>query len=140
MNATGPLEFLVVTFPGTRLPERVAAALRRIEVDSDVRIVDALVVVRPHGGGVHSAEFADVPGLAAIAADHGLGEPGAQLIDAQDIAEVGHLLAPPSMALALLIEHAWARETAEAVFDIGGALMASVRILDSVEAQPTTSR
>jgi uncharacterized membrane protein len=130
MAGIGPLELLVVAFAGEELPDRVAGVLRAAEVGGDVRIVDALVVVKERGGRVRGAELADLAPLAAVAAEYGLADLGTSLIDAADVDEIGQVLEPGSAGLALLIEHTWARETAAAVRDLGGTVVAAVRIPD----------
>ncbi|MCW2637788.1 MAG: hypothetical protein JWP76_94 [Dactylosporangium sp.] len=128
MAGIGPLEFLVVAFPGEELPDRVASVLRAVEVGGDVRIVDALTVAKDRDGRVRGAEFADVAALAGLATDYDFADPGRSLIDAADVDEVGQALDAGTVALALLIEHMWARKTDAAVRDLGGTLVAAVRI------------
>jgi uncharacterized membrane protein len=50
------------------------------------------------------------------------------LIGIDDVGEVGEMLDPGSVALALLVENVWARELAAAVRADQGELLASVRI------------
>ncbi|HEV7898915.1 MAG TPA: DUF6325 family protein [Planosporangium sp.] len=128
MAGIGPLEFLVVAFPGEELPDRVASVLRAVEVGGDVRIVDALAVTKDRDGRVRGEELGDVPVLTDLAAGYGFADPGAALIDAADIDEVGQALDAGTVALALLIEHAWARGAGAALRELGGELVAAVRI------------
>jgi uncharacterized membrane protein len=138
MAQFGPLEFLVIAFPGMELSDRVANALRTVEVSGDVRIVDALLVVKDATGKVRSEELTDVAALADVAAEYGLADAPSSLVDAEDVQEVGEVLHAGSHAIALLVEHVWARETAEAAWSAGGALMAAVRIPDAYVAEATT--
>jgi hypothetical protein len=128
MAMVGPLELLVLAFPGSVLPDRVGVALRTVEVSGDVRVVDAIAVGKDAGGVVTSHELGDIAVLADVATHYGLADMDTSLIDAADVEEIGVLLTPGSTAVALLVEHAWARETAESVWDLGGVLLASVRI------------
>jgi uncharacterized membrane protein len=130
MTGIGPLEFLVVAFPGEEVPDRVAAVLRVVEVGGDVRIVDGLAVVKDRDGRVRGEEFTDVPALADVAVEYGLADLRSGLIDAADIDEIGQVLDEGTVALTLLIEHTWARETAAAVRELGGSLVAAVRVPD----------
>jgi uncharacterized membrane protein len=130
MAGIGPLEFLVVAFPGEDLPDRVAAVLRAVEVGGDVRIVDALVVVKTYHGRISDHELTDLDALASVAAEYGLADLGTSLIDAADVDEIGQVIDAGTVALALLIEHTWARETVAAVRELGGELVAAVRIPD----------
>jgi uncharacterized membrane protein len=135
MAGIGPLEFLVVAFPGEKLPDRVGSVLRAVEVGGDVRIVDALVVTKDRDGRVRGEEFAAVALLAELAAGYGFGDAGAGLIDAADIDEVGQSLDAGTVALALLIEHGWARGAGDAVRELGGELVAAVRIPDTYASE-----
>jgi uncharacterized membrane protein len=128
MAGIGPLELLVVAFVGEDLPDRVSAVVRAAEVGGDVRIVDALVVVKEPDGRVHDDELADLAPLAAVAAEYGLADLGTNLIDAADVDEIGQVLDAGTVGLALLIEHTWARETEGVVRELGGTLVAAVRI------------
>ena len=136
----GPLEFLVIAFPGEELSDLAAHALRAVEVGGDVRIVDALVIVKQGDGAVRCEELGDVAALAAVAAEYGLHDVPLNLVDAEDVEEVGAVLAPSSHAFALLVEHVWARETAEAAQAAGGALMATVRVPEAHVANAALHR
>jgi hypothetical protein len=140
MGGIGPLEFLVVAFPGEELPDRAAAVPRAVEVGGDVRIVDALVVAKDRDGRVRGQELADLDALADVAAEYGLADLGAGLIDAGDVDEIGHVLDVGTVALALLIEHTWARETAAAVRELGGELLAALRIPDRYASEAIDRR
>jgi uncharacterized membrane protein len=131
MAGIGPLEFLVVAFPGEELPDRVASVLRAVEVGGDVRIVDALAVAKDRDGRVRGTELADVAALGGQAGEYDFADPGACLIDAADVDEVGQALDAGTVALALLIEHTWARETDAVVRELGGLLVGAVRIPDA---------
>jgi uncharacterized membrane protein len=120
----------VVAFSGEEVPDRVSAVLRAAEVGGDVRIIDALVVVKERDGRVRDDELADLAPLAAVAAEYGLADLGTSLIDAADVDEIGQVLDAGTVGLALLIEHTWARETEGVVRELGGTLVAAVRIPD----------
>lgn len=113
------------------------SALDRVQEAGDVRVVDALVVSKDRDGAISAMELADVAELNQMAASYGLSAVDTDgLIAAEDAAEVGAFIDPDTTALALLIEHLWARDLAGAVRESGGALMASVRVPDphAVEA------
>lgn len=120
----GPLEFLVLTFPGERPDSDAIGALAGVRRSGDVRLVDSLVVARGGDGSMAATELADIPELSGVLT----GTDPTTLIDAGDAEEVGEMLEPGTCALLLLVEHAWAREAAEAVREAGGRIAASVRI------------
>lgn len=140
MTGIGPLEFLVVAFPGGELPDRVASVLRAVERGGDVRVVDALAVAKDRDGRVSSAELVDVPALAGLGVERGFAEPDGGLIDAADVDEVGQALDAGTVALAVLVEHAWAREADAVVRELGGALVGAVRISEAYAKDARASR
>jgi hypothetical protein len=54
----------------------------------------------------------------------------ADVLNPLDVDEIGTLLTPNSSALALMIEHTWTRRPMETVRQLGGALVAAVRLPD----------
>ncbi|MEU5878865.1 DUF6325 family protein [Spirillospora sp. NPDC047279] len=121
----GPLEFVVLTFPGPAPGKEAVDALAGLRRAGGVQIVDSLVVVKGADGAVTSTELADIPELEGVVSGRDLRD---DLIGAEDADEVGASLDPGTCALAVLVEHAWAREAADAVRDAGGRLAASIRI------------
>ncbi|NJC72162.1 hypothetical protein HC031_20930 [Planosporangium thailandense] len=140
MTGIGPLEFLVFAFPGEELPDRIAAVLYAVERGGDVRVVDALAVAKDRDGRVRSAELVDVPAVAGLGVERGFAEPGVCLIDAADVDEVGQALDAGTVALAVLVEHAWARQADAVVREQGGALVGAVRIPEAYVAEARASR
>jgi uncharacterized membrane protein len=128
MAGIGPLEFLVVAFPGEELPDRAASVLRAVEGGGAVRIVDALAVSKDRDGRVRGAELSDLAALAGLATEYDFADPAGGLIDAADVDEVGQALDAGTVALALLVEHAWAGAADAAVRELGGVLVGAVRI------------
>ena len=97
-------------------------------------------VVKDAAGTVRSVELTEVPALTSVAAEYGLADAPSCLVDDEDVREVGEVLHAGSHAVALLVEHVWARETAEAAWSAGGSLMASVRIPDAYVAEATANQ
>jgi uncharacterized membrane protein len=130
--AQGPIEFFLLAFPGTQDQGGLVAALQRAQALKDVRIIDALVVAKSPDGTVDAAELSDVDALAHLATGLGLGQTidDDSLIgmDAEDAEEIGAAMTPDTTALALLVEHVWATELADAIEDAGGGVVAAVRI------------
>ena len=111
----GPLELVVLACPGPGLAGGVRGALDRAQRAGDVRIVDALLVVKDADGKVAATELSDVAELREVAEAYELGDRDtAGLIDTGNADEVGTLMPPDSTALALLVERRWARDVAEA--------------------------
>jgi hypothetical protein len=140
MTGIGPLEFLVVAFEGEELPDRAGSVLRAFDGGGCVRIVDALAVAKDRHGRVRSTELADLAGLVALADEYGLTDPDTRLIDAADLDEVGQALDAGMVALALLIDHVWARTAGRVVRESGGVLVGAVRIPEAYATEAREGR
>jgi uncharacterized membrane protein len=132
----GPLEFLVLTFPGEVPGADAIGALARVRRSGDIRVVDSLVVTKALSGNVTTVELADMgtfrevaPGIAPMS-----------LIGAEDAWDVAATLAPGTCAIAVLVEHAWARDAAEALRGAGGRIAASVRVPAEYADDPRPKR
>src|SRR3954470_17257804 len=138
----GPVDFLVVEFPGARmtgegLPLLVDLVDRRI-----IRILDLVFVKKRDDGSVLTLDIGEIDrdgdrGLAVFAgATSGLLGP-------EDLDQVAEVLEPGSAAAVVVYENRWAAPLATALVRGGARLVASARIpapllleaLDAVEAQ-----
>ncbi len=133
MKRVGPLELLAVAFPGEDLPEHADIALRTVELSGDVRVVDALVVAKDRAGRVRTAAAREVRALDRIAAEFGLPGPGlpgglGEAVGPAEVDAVARRLVPGTVAVALLLEHVWARETEEAVRELGGTVLTALPV------------
>jgi uncharacterized membrane protein len=126
----GPVDIVVLVFPDG-IGDRTLAALDAVDARADIRIIDGLVVKKDAAGRVDRMELTDVETLEDIAADV-VARGAAGLIGIDDVHEVGGLLEPGSVGLALLVEQVWARELAGAIRADEGELVASVRIPHAV--------
>nr|WP_037597786.1 DUF6325 family protein [Streptacidiphilus jeojiense] len=121
----GPVEFLVLAFPGETIGADVIAPLTALRDSGGVRVIDTMVVTKAADGTVASAELVDLEHL------RGLVDPAGNevnLMGEEDAAEAAELLQPGSSALLVLVEHLWATAAAEAFRRAGGHVAASVRI------------
>ena len=133
----GPVEFLVLTFPGSSPGDGAIRALAGLRLSGAVRVIDTLLVAKGADGAVSTRELSEIPEFAYVTQSD-----QASLIAADDAEEVGATLDPGNCALLALVEQTWAAEAAAAVRSSGGELVASVRIppqvvrevLDALEA------
>ncbi|MFC1416991.1 DUF6325 family protein [Streptacidiphilus cavernicola] len=120
----GPVEFLVLAFPGEQVGADVVTPLVALQRTGGVRVIDTLAVTKAADGSVRAAELSEFEHLKDLVAG---GDP-VNLMGEEDAAEAAELLEPGSSALLVLIEHVWATEVAEAFRGAGGRVAASVRI------------
>ena len=139
-NAMGPIDYLLVEWPGKQPNGEVAPHLVDLVDRGLIRILDLLFIVKDEGGNVAALELAD------------LGEEGTQLavfegassglLGDEDVEEAGGVLEPGTSAALLVFENTWAAPFVAAVRSSGGELVASGRIpaedllaaLDAAEA------
>ena len=123
--AIGPVEYIVVGFPGNEFNGNVAPALAKLIESNTIRLLDLLFVGKDADGNVLAIEFDELEELAEFAGIEG--EVGG-IISEEDIAHVAEALEPNSSAALLIWEDVWATEFAVAVRDSGGVLLEGARI------------
>ncbi|GAA3507160.1 DUF6325 family protein [Streptomyces showdoensis] len=132
----GPVECLVLAFPGERLKVAAVTAVADLRKAGQVRLIDSLVVTKSATGEVSGSELADYEEYEEAAAEIG---PEANLLGPEDAAEVAETLEPGSCALMLLVEHVWAAEAAQAVREAGGHVAGRVPIPHEFVEQARTA-
>ena len=123
----GPVEILVVGFPGNQFNGEVAPALGELVASGLVRVIDLVFVTKDADGDVVGIELSDLDDAVGGAFQPHVGVPSGLLAD-EDIEDLGADLEPGSSAAILLFEHVWATKFRDAVVDSGGELLASIRI------------
>ena len=121
----GPVEYVVIEFPGNRFNGEVAPALARLVEGGTVRIIDLVFVVKDADGNVSSFEYDELEEAAELAGIEG--EADGMLSD-EDVLAIADDLSLDSSALLILFEDLWALEFGQAVVASGGELVAGGRI------------
>ncbi len=123
--AIGPVEYLVVGFPGNEFSGDLAPELAKLVESGTIRILDLLFVAKDADGSVVSFEFDQLDELAPFAdIDAEVGG----LATPEDIEHAAALLEPDSSAAVLIWEDCWAAPFAEALRNAGGVIVESARI------------
>ncbi|MFE2727421.1 DUF6325 family protein [Kitasatospora sp. NPDC059327] len=123
----GPVEYVVIAFPGNRFSGEIAPELRRLVQNGTVRIIDLTFVKKAADGSVTQIELQSLdPDESSVFADID-GEIGG-LFSAEDVALIARELVPDSSAAVLAWENTWAAPIAQAVRRAGGLLVAHERI------------
>ena len=121
----GPVEYIIVGFPGNEFNGKIAPELIALVESGTVRILDLIFIGKDGDGNVVSFEIDDLDALAGFADLDG--EVGG-LIGAEDIEFAAGQLEPNSSAALLIWEDLWAAPFARAVRDSGGVLLEGARI------------
>jgi uncharacterized membrane protein len=123
----GPVEYVVVAFPGNKFTGKIAPALADLVEAGTIRVMDLAFVTKDADGTVAGFELTDLDQDEARVFDDVSGD-GLDLISAEDLAAVGEELEPNSSAAMLVWENVWATKFAEAVREADGELLDHDRI------------
>jgi len=123
----GPVEYLVVAFPGNKFNGEVAPALRDLIDSNTIRVLDLAFVMKDVDGNVVGAELEDA-GSEVMQAFNALAIERGGLLNDDDLVEIGDALDANSSAAILVWEDLWAKRFADAVADSGGVLVDIQRI------------
>ena len=127
VDELGPVDWIVVEFPGSRFNGEIAPALRDL-VDRDlVRVLDLLVLKKDADGTLEAFELSDLD-HAEIGELRKYESELAMLLSEDDVTAVAAAIEPGSSAAVLVWENIWAAPFASAVRHSGGQLVASGRI------------
>jgi len=118
----GPVEYLVVAFPGNKFNGDIVPALAELTDNGIIRIIDLVFIRKDADGNVVSAELEDLPAEAAAAFDDLDGEVN-DLANEDDIAIAADKLDPDSSAGLLVYENVWATRLRDAIVGSGGRLV-----------------
>lgn len=124
----GPIEVLVIGFPGNRFNGEIMPELERLVETGTISIVDGLFVSKDDAGDVSFFELGEVGSDDAVARLAELLDQVESLISDDDVAELAAGLEPGSSAAMLVFEHRWAKPLRDAVVDSGGVLVANFRV------------
>jgi hypothetical protein len=125
----GPVEYIVVSFPGTEFNGKIAPELVALVESGTVRILDLIFIGKDAEGDVLAFEIDELSDVAGF--DQLPGEVGG-LIGPEDVEFIGSQLEPNSSAALLIWEDVWAAPFASAVLASGGVLLQGARIPHAV--------
>lgn len=121
MSELGPVEYLIVAFPGNKFRGEIAPALADLVDAGTIRIMDIAFVGKDEDGSVVAFELADIdPDVREGLENLGIEPSG--LFSEDDLAAAAEELEPNMSAALLVWEDVWAREVAEAMRAAGGVL------------------
>jgi hypothetical protein len=127
IDELGPVDWIVVEFPGSRFNGEIAPALRDLVDRGLVRVLDLLLLKKDADGTIEAFEISDLD-------DSEIGELRmletqlAMLLTEDDVTAVAAAVEPGSSAAVLVWENTWAAPFGSAVRRSGGQLVASGRI------------
>jgi fructosamine-3-kinase len=142
LNELGPVDYVVVEFPAgaSNFTGEMAAELRALVDSKTIRVIDVLILTKDADGSVEATELSDIDELGELQT---IEAELAELLAADDVAQLAVAMEPGSTAGVLIWENLWAAPFASAARRSGGQLIADGRIplqaiIASIEADEET--
>jgi hypothetical protein len=130
MASMGPVEYVLIAFPGNRFKGEIVPAVAELVDNEIVRIIDVAFIKKDASGNTTMFEYDVLDDVLAFGFADVDGEAGGVLNDEDlQLAAEGH--EPDSSAALIVWEHRWAARVAQAIRDAGGRI-AGERIPDEV--------
>ena len=126
--ALGPIEVLVVSFPGNQFTGGIIPELERLVGNDTISIIDGLLVRKDADGEVTFIEFAELGGDADVEWLAGVMDQLELLISDEDVQELADSLEPDRSEAFLVFEHTWAKPLRDAIVSSGGLLANNFRV------------
>jgi hypothetical protein len=118
----GPVDYMIVAFPGNQFTGEVAPALAKLVENGTIRIIDLAFVAKDAEGDTAAFELTDIDPEVRKGFEN-LGVEINGLFNDEDLRAAAEELEPNSSAALLVWENIWAREVAQALRNAGGELL-----------------
>ena len=123
----GPIDFIVLEFPGNRFRGEILPDLFELVDKEIIRVIDLVIIMKDQEGQVTVRELRELD-PAHVELFSPLKAEVSEMVTESDIAMVAEKLADNSTAGILLIENLWAKKTQQAMMDANGRLVMFERI------------
>ena len=135
VDELGPVDWIVVEFPGSRFKGEIAPALDDLAARGIIRVLDLLLIRKDDDGSLEFFELGDLD-ESEIGTLRLYESALAMLLSEEDVEAVAAAVQPGSTAAVLIWENSWAAPFASAVRRAGGQLVATGRIPIPCAGQP----
>jgi hypothetical protein len=127
VDELGPVDWIVVEFPGSKFNGEIAPALVDLVERGIIRVLDLVLLRKDADGSIEGFELSDLDDseigqLRSYEAELAL------LLTEDDVEAIAQAVDPGTSAAVLVFENTWAAPFASAVRRSGGLLVASGRI------------
>ena len=127
----GPIELLIVKFPGNQFRGELAPALADLIEAGTIRVVDLVFIQKSSDGSIDAIELAELEEDVASKFSS-LVEIADGMLTDEDIIELGGMLENNSSAALMIFENTWATRFADALRRANAELLFDERIPRSV--------
>lgn len=122
MTELGPVDYMIVAFPGNNFRGEIAPALAELVDKGTIRIIDLAFVGKSADGEVVAFELTELdPEVREALEKMDIEVSG--LFNEDDLMSAGEELEPDTSAALLVWENVWARDVAQKLRDAGGVLL-----------------
>ena len=126
MIETGPIEYIVIDFPGNKFNGEIIPALQELVDNGTIHIIDLIIVRKDSDGTMLVVEVDEVE--EETTAFEGLDYEVQGLLSDEDLELIGEQLPDNSTAALLVWENVWAARFAQAVRNANGIILDNARI------------
>jgi hypothetical protein len=123
----GPVDYLVVLFPGNKFSGKIAPELEKLQRNGIIRIIDLVFILRDKNGRTLFTEARNLGGKEGEAFKAFTSNLGDWLSE-DDIEDIGAMIPKNSAAAALLFENTWAVNFKKTLLDADAQLLTQGRI------------
>jgi hypothetical protein len=127
IDELGPVDCVLLSFPGNQFKGEIAPALRELVDSGTIHIIDLVFVMKSADGTVEMVELSEADPETAAHFDDVEGEVE-ELLNEEDLALAAEALEPNSSAMLLVWENSWARKVVTAMRNAGGEVIMQERI------------
>lgn len=127
MAEIGPVEYMIVAFPGNKFRGEIAPALADLVESNTIRIIDLAFVGKDADGNVVAFELNDLDDDVQEKINT-LDPQAGGLLNEEDLMAAAEELDPNSSAALLVWEDIWAAKVAQAIRDADGVVLDIERI------------
>jgi hypothetical protein len=127
VDELGPVDYLVVEFPPghQNFTGEMAAELAKLVDSKTIRLLDLVIVRKEEDGSIDAMELDDLDVVDEL---RGLESDIAEILAADDVANLAESMEPGTVAGMIVWENTWAAPFASAARRAGGQLVATGRI------------
>jgi Family of unknown function (DUF6325) len=135
----GPVELLIVSFPGNQFKGEIAPALKELVDNGTIRVIDILFVNKDENGKVEMVEINDLDDDDLSTFDPVVSDVTGLLTE-DDIQHLSKLLDNNSSAAMMLFENTWATKFRDALLNANAQLVLNERIPRAVIEEVAAAR
>jgi uncharacterized protein YuzE len=122
MSEAGPVEYMIVAFPGNKFQGEILPALAELVESETIRIIDLTFVAKDENGEIAGFELSDLDPDVQSALEQ-MGAQATGLFNEEDLQLAAEDLEPNSAAALLVWEDLWAMKFVDAIRAADGVLV-----------------